>query len=163
MPGQNSAGCLCRDHERVTFDRPELFVPLVLIMFASFGLMLAFSDLPYGVQLGSLIPYTAWVFLVTFSAQRGQQPYFFACPIAHQTLHTLIRRHWLYLIALVSLQTIAFRVARYLPSSWLVAHGREGSPFAITLCILCLCLGFVQVLSNRSLLKRTHREKNVLL
>ena len=72
----------------------------------------------------------------------------------------LVRRHGAFLVAVVVLETIAFRLARYLPASWLIAKGKNGSPFAITLCVLCLCLALVQVLSNRSLLERAHLERH---
>lgn len=73
--------CMCYDHERSTLDRPALWIPLVIVMFASFFFLFAMADLPYGIQLASLIPYTAFVALGTFSAQRGMQPYFFECSI----------------------------------------------------------------------------------
>src|ERR1035438_10355747 len=75
MLDEHSVPCQCRDHEPSTLDRPALFLPLILIMFASFAFLFALADLPYGVQIGSLVPYTALVVLGTFSAQRGQQPY----------------------------------------------------------------------------------------
>jgi hypothetical protein len=160
MLGQEPVPCQCRDHEPSTLDRPVLFVPLVLIMFASIFFVFALADTPYGVQIGSLIPYTAFVVLGTFSAQRSQQPYFFGCSIVQQTVPQLVRRHGGFLVAVVVLETIAFRLSRYLPASWLAAKGKDGSPFAITLSVLCLCLALVQVLSNRSLLERAHLKQH---
>jgi hypothetical protein len=157
MLDRESAPCECRDHERSTFDRPVLFLPLILIMFASFGFLLGMADLPFCIQLGSLIPYTALIVLGTFSAQRGQQPYFFECSIVRQTTPRLARRHGCFLLAVVVLETIALQLTRYMPASWLIASGRGGSPFAIALIVLCMCLAFAQILSNRSLLERAHR------
>lgn len=156
MLDQDSVPCQCRDHEPSTFDRPALFLPLILIMFASFAFLFTLAYLPYGIQFGSLIPYTAFVVLGTFSAQRGQQPYFFECSIVHQTMPRLVRRHVGFLVMIVVLETIALQLTRYLPASWLIAKGKDGSPFAITLVILCSCLAFAQILSNRSLLERAH-------
>jgi hypothetical protein len=158
MLDQDSVPCQCRDHKPSTLDRPALFLPLILIMFASFAFLLALADLPYGIQVGSLIPYTAFVVLGTFSAQHGQQPYFFDCSIVHQTMPRLVRRHGGFLVAVVVLETIAFRLVRYLPASWLIDKGKNGSPFAIS--VLCMCLAFVQVLSNRSLLERAHLKQH---
>jgi hypothetical protein len=163
MSNPDSVGCQCRDHERSTLDRPALFLPLIVAMFASFGLLLGIADLPFGVQLGSLMPYTCLIVLATFSAQRGQQPYFFQCEIVQSTVPRLIKRHMVFLAAIVVIETVAFRATRYMPPSWLVAKGRDGSPVAISLCVLCLALAFVQILSNRSLIARAHRENNVLL
>jgi len=161
MLRQDFAPCICRDHEPATFDRPALFLPVILIMFVSFALLLALTNVPFGVQLGSIVPYTACIFLATFSAQRGQQPYFFECSIVHQTLPQLARRHFYFLIAILVLETVAFHLTTHMPSSWL-ARDRNGSPFGITLCVLCLCMATVQIFTNRSLLERAHLTKHAL-
>jgi len=162
MLDQNAVACQSRDHEPAILDRPVMFLPLILIMFASFGLLLGLADLPYGIQLGSLIPYTALIALGTFSAQRGQQPYFFECFIVRQTMPRLARRHIGFHLAIVVLGTIALQLTRYMPASWLDASGRGGSPFAKALIVLCMCLAFAHLLSNRSLLERAHRAKQTL-
>jgi hypothetical protein len=162
MLHEDSVQCQCRDHKPATFDRPVLFLPLILIMFVSFGLLLGMADLPYGIQLGSLIPYTAFIILITFSAQRGQQPYFFECSIVRQIMPRLARRHGGFLLAIVVLETVALQLTRFLPSSWLIAGKKGGSPFHITLIVLCMSLAFAQILSNRSLLERAHRAKQTL-
>jgi hypothetical protein len=131
-------------------------------MFASSAFLFTFADLPYGIQFASLIPYTALVVLATFSAQRGQQPYFFECSIVRRNLPRLARRHGGFLAAIVVLETVAFQLRPNFPASWLIARGKDGSPFTITLFILCLCLAFAQILSNRSLLERAHREQHTL-
>lgn len=158
QPTEGSAAlCVCYDHERSTFDRPALWIPIVIVMFASFFFLLAMADLPYGIQLGSFIPYTAFVALGTFSAQRGMQPYFFECSIVQQKMPQLLRRHCNFLIAVIFLETIALRLTRYMPASWLSKTGKDGSPFAITLCVICLCFASVQVFTNRTLLERAHK------
>jgi hypothetical protein len=162
MLDQDSVPCECRDHKPRILDRPVIFLPLIVIMFASFAVLLGLADLPYGIQLGSLIPYTAFIVLGTFSAQRGQQPYFFECSIVRQTMPRLARRHGGFLLAIVVLETIALQLTRYMPASWLIASGRGGSPFAIALIVLCMGLAFAQTLSNRFLLERAHRAKQTL-
>jgi len=156
MLNQDWLPCPCRDHEPSIFDRPTLFLPVIVIMFASFAFLFVLTDLPFGIQIGSLIPYTSFVFLTTFSAQRGQQPYFFECPVVRQMMPRLIRRHAAFLATAVLLETIAFHSVRYMPVSWLRGNGKSDSPYTITLCFLCLCIAFVQILSNRSLLERGH-------
>ena len=163
MADQDSLGCPCRDHERVTFDRPALFLPLIVVMFASFGLLLAMEDVPYGVQLGSALPYTCLCVLGTFSAQRGQQPYFFECEIVRSIMRRLIRRHIGFMVAISLLETVAMYASRFMPRSWLVSTGRDGSPFSVTLFIVCLSVALIQILTNRSLIERAHRERGVLL
>jgi hypothetical protein len=159
MLDRGFAPCVCRDHEPSTLDRPALFLPIILVMFVSFGGLLALVDLPYGLQFGSLIPYTAFVALATFSAQRGQQPYFFECPIVRRAMPRLIRRHIGFLITIVIIETVALYLTRYMPASWLIAKGRTSSPFGTTLGILCICLAMAQIFTNRSLLERAHLDK----
>jgi hypothetical protein len=161
QPTEGSAQCVCYDHGRPTFDRPALWIPIVIVMFASFFFLFAMADLPYGIQLGTLIPYTAFVALGTFSAQRGMQPYFFECSTVQQIMPRLLRRHCIFLIAIILLETIALRLTRYMPASWLSKAGKDGSPFAITLCVICLCLASVQVFTNRTLLERAHEKKHL--
>jgi hypothetical protein len=155
MANQDFPTCVCRDHERSTFDRPEIFLPIIAIMFVGVGVLFPLADVPSGLQLGSIIPYTAFVALATFSAQRGQQPYFFECPIVRKAMPSLIRRHIGFLVALVILETIAVYSKRYMPTSWLISKG-DGSPFGVTLWVLGICLAMVQVFTNRSLLERAH-------
>jgi sterol desaturase/sphingolipid hydroxylase (fatty acid hydroxylase superfamily) len=158
QPTEDSARCLCYDHERSTLDRPALWIPIVIVMFASVVFLFAIANLTYGIQLGSLIPYTAFVALGTFSAQRGMQPYFFECLIVQQTMPRLLRRHCDFLIAIVLLETIALSLTRYMPLSWLNNTGKNGSPFTISLIVICLCLASVQVFTNRTLHERAHEK-----
>ena len=157
-PG-DEAQCVCYHHERTTFDRPVLWIPVVILMFASFIFLFAMADLPYGIQFATLIPYTAFVALGTFSAQRGMQPYFFECLIVQQTMPRLLRRHFNFWVTIILLETIALRLTRYMPASWLSSRGKDGSPFAIALCLLCIGIASVEVFTNRTLLERAH-EKN---
>jgi hypothetical protein len=76
-------------------------------------------------------------------------------------LPRLAQRHGGFLAALVVLETVALQLRPHLPASWLAASGRNGSPFSITLLILCVCLASAQVWTNRSLIERAHLE-NVL-
>jgi hypothetical protein len=156
QPTEGSALCVCYDHERSTIDRPALWIPIIIVMFASFLFLLAIADLPYGIQLGSLIPYTAFVALGTFSAQRCMQPYFFECPIVQHIMARLLRRHGGFVAAIVLLESIALSLTRFMPATWLTANARDGSPFAISLCVICVVLGCIETFTNRSLLERAH-------
>jgi len=154
-PTAGPVHCVCYNHERATLDRPALWIPMIVVMFVGFGVLFLMSYFPYGLQLGTLIPYTAFVALCTFSAQRGMQPYFFECSIVQQTMPRLVRRHFSFLFAIIFLETIALRLTRYMPVSWLRA-GKDGSPFGITLCLICICIASAQVWTNRTLLERAH-------
>jgi hypothetical protein len=163
MTAQDSEPCQCYDREPSTFDRPELWIPIIIVMFASCFVLFALADVPFGIQIGSLIPYTAFVALGTFSAQRGMQPYFFECSIVQHSMPPLLRRHGYFLAAIILLETIALYLTRYMPASWLTADGRSSSPFAVSLWVLCLCLGGVEAFTNRSLLERAHEKEQVEL
>jgi hypothetical protein len=103
-------------------------------------------------------PYDAFVALGTFSAQRGMQPYFFECSIVQQTMRRLLWRHCNFLISIIFLETVALLLTRYMPASWLSKTGKDGSPFAITLFVICGCLASVQVFTNRSILERAQKK-----
>lgn len=151
MADQSFPPCICRDHERATLDRPALFIPVILIMFASVIPVFAFADVRFEVQFASVIPYTAFVFLATFSAQRGQQPYFFECSIVDGLLPRLGQRHIGFLAALFLLETTGFYLTRFMPSSWLVAKGKDGPPFGIhTLHGHRICSGTHQPFNTRT-------------
>jgi hypothetical protein len=158
QPIEGPALCVCYGHKRATFDRPALWIPIIIVMFVSFFFLFMIADHPYGTQLGSRIPYTAIIALGTFSAQGGMQPYFFECSIVQQAMPRLLWRHCSFLVAVIFLETIALRLTRYMPASWL-RRGKDGSPFAITLCIICACFGCVQAFTNRTLLERAHEQR----
>jgi hypothetical protein len=153
--------CPCKHYDHSTFDRPALFFPLIALMFASCAFFVILADLPYGIQLATMVPYTSLVILTTFSAQRGQQPYFLECSVVRRNMPRLARRHVVFLAAIVALETVALHVRPLLPASWLTSRGKNMPPFTLTLSILCLCLAFAQILSNRSLLRRSHLESNI--
>lgn len=154
--------CICRDHKPRNLDRPGLFLPIILLMFASAVFMVVFAEIPLGLQLTTIMPYTAFVFLGTFSAQRGLQPYFFQCPIVDRVLPRLTQRHLGFLTAILIIETISFYLKRFVPSSWLVAKGKDGSPFELALFLLCICIASAQVLTNRSVLERAHLQESHL-
>jgi hypothetical protein len=154
--------CVCRDHEPAAIDRPVLFLPMIVIMFGSLVFVFSFANVSGGLQLASLIPYTAFIVLVTFSAQRGQQPYFFECPIVHQAMPRLVRRYIGFLSTLLIVETVAIYSRQYLPGSWLDS-GKNGSPVGIALWIFCAGLGMAEAITNRSLLEREHLSKQAAL
>ena len=157
---EDTAQCVCYNHERITFDRPALWIPIIIVMFASCFFLFGIANLRYGMQVGSLIPYTSFVALGTFSAQRGMQPYLFECSIVQKTMPRLLRRHCYFLVAIILLETIALRMAQYMPPTWLNNSGRDGSPFAISIVVICLCLGSVQVFTNRTVLEKAHKKSS---
>jgi hypothetical protein len=150
---QEPERCDCLDHEPETFDRLPLFLPLVVVMFVSYFFLLEWDDRIYGVLLGSVVPYTAFVILGTFSALRGQRPYFFECPVVRGSLLRLTLRHGGFLLAVMVIESVAFFV-----KTDLLAAGGNGSPSSEVLSIPLLIIAMVEIWTNRSLLERVHQQ-----
>jgi hypothetical protein len=115
---------------------------------------------PYGVQAAaaSAIVYTSFVVFLTF-ARGGSKigksfpPYMFTCPAVRPQLSHLVRRHLGFLVVLFALQAAALAVRPNLPAWWKIEDR-----FGLALILLCFGLGYAQGLTNRSLLKRAHRD-----
>ena len=149
-------------------DDPCLTQPSSLLRFAVFALLLltvpstailliSLENRPYGIQLSSIVGYTAAVALYTFSRNRnGNQPFLLSCPVVRGQLPQLIRRHLGFLAALFIVQTMALKFRSNLPAHWITPTSRDASPFAIVLGIFCLLLAIVEILTIRSLLERAH-------
>lgn len=148
--------------ERPTFStsRFVIFLPLFLTMIpGSVVLFIFLAGHPYGVQLASMVVYSAAACLYTFSKYRGtSQRYLFTCPVVRGQLYRLLLRHFAFLIALFVIETAAFQLRPKMPDWWFVAHGRNTPPFEWALFTLCGSLLLTQVLMNRSALKRAHLE-----
>ena len=136
------------------------FAVLTLLFFTVFAtaiLLIVLEDRPYGIQLSSIVGYTAAVALYTFSRNRnGNQPFLLSCPVVRGQIPQLIRRHVGFLAALFMVQTTALKFRSILPAYWISPTSRDASPFVIILGIFCACLAIVETLTNRSLLERAH-------
>ena len=151
-----SAGDPC-----LTQDRSILrFVVLALLFFTMCGglfFLVLFANRPYGIQLSSIVIYTAAVALYTFSRNRNRmQPFLLSCPIVRRQLPQLIRRHLGFLAALFIVQTTALKFRVNLPAYLIGPRGTNSSIFSIILGVLCGSLAIVHILGNRSLLERAH-------
>ena len=137
-----------------------IFLCLVL---GGLPLFLLLSDRAYGLQGASIITNTLFELFFTFArtGTRGGPdlpPYKFTCPAVEQKVPRLLWRHFGFLVALFALQTSMLTVRPHLPDWWRMQDGRGSTPFDLALMLLCVGLGLVQVLSNRSLLDRAHLE-----
>ena len=125
-------------------------------------LFLLLMKRPYGIQAASTIPYTIFVVFFTFArtgTRTGKDlpPYLFTCPAVQPQFSRLLLLHLGFLVALFAMQTLALTIHPKLPDWWNV-EGRRGTLSEFALTILCVCLGYTQVFSNRRLLDRAHRE-----
>lgn len=126
------------------------------MMPGSLALFIFLSRYPYGIQLASMVGYTAAVILYTFSANRGLPRYLFTCPVVHQQFYRLTVRHFGFLVAVFIVETLALKLRSRIPPSWLVASGKNMPPFVTALFVLVGVLLLTEVMTNRSLLKRAH-------
>lgn len=136
---------------------------LVTTMFLSMmlggtTLLLLRMNRPYGLQEASAIVYTLFILFYTFTMIRRSRPFMFTCPAVRLQIPRLLWRHLGFLVALVVLQTAALAARPNLPEWWNIENRKGQTPFGSILTLLCLGLGFAQILTNRSLLDRAHRE-----
>lgn len=147
----------CLTRKQISFSRLAVF-SLLFVTIIGGGILLALLESrPYGIQLTSMVIYTAAVALYTFSRNRnGAQPFLLSCPIVRRELPNLFWRHLGFLGALFIAQTMALNLRSNLPAYWVMPSGRNASPFTLIVGVLCACLAIVQTLTNRSLLDRAH-------
>jgi hypothetical protein len=119
-------------------------------------LFIYFGDHTFGFQLASVLCYSAFIVLMTFSHYRDQQRYLFTCPVVRHQRSRLAYRHIAFTIALVGGETLALKLRSRLPQSWVVARGRSMPPFVVSLFVYSGCLAFIQLLTNRSILHKAH-------
>jgi hypothetical protein len=142
-------------------ERFALFLPIFLTMTVGSGVLFVYlAERPFGIQIAAMVCYTSAIVLYTFSANRGLPRYLFGCPLVRAQFPRLVQRHIVFLPVLITILTAAFQLRPQLPASWLIASGERNSmpPFTIVLFILSALLAFVQILTNRSLLDRAHRD-----
>ena len=147
--------------EPFSFLRFAVLALLFVTMFSTAILLIVLEGRPYGIQLSSIVGYTA-VALYTFSRNRGgNQPFMLSCPVVRRQLPPLIKRHLGFLGALFLLETTALKVRPRLPANWVTSTGTNPPPFFTALLSICACLALMEILTNRSLLKRAHRSVEI--
>jgi hypothetical protein len=154
-------GVTCQPDPCVTQKGSVLrFAVLTLLFFTMLGgvgCLILFANRPYGMQVSSIVIYTAAVALYTFSRNRNNmQPFLLSCPVVRRQIPLLIRRYVGFLAALFIVQTTALKLRPNLPEYLITPHSTDPSLFTVILGVLCGCLAVVQILSNRSLLERAH-------
>jgi len=129
----------------------------------SLPLFFLLTKRPYGFQAASAIVYTIFAVFFTFArtgSRTGKDlpPYMFTCPAVQPQFSRLLGRHLGCLVVLFALQTAALAARPNLPDWWNVGDRKGVTPFDLALMLLCVGLGYAQVLTNRSLLDRAHRQ-----
>ncbi|MGH9606530.1 MAG: hypothetical protein ACRD3N_12630 [Terracidiphilus sp.] len=114
----------------------------------------------YGIQLATVVSYTAAVMIYGFSRNRnGIQPYLFTCPVVVSQYPRLLRRHAGYLAVLAVFETIALRVKPHLSPWWFASSGRDWSPFFTAMALPVCALLLTEIMTNRAALKGAHRDR----
>ena len=145
---------------------PRLLLMSAIFLCMTIGSMLLLVLLRgtlYGLQVTSLVFYTLFVLFFTFattgSRGGGNVPgYKFTCPAVEPQIPRLLWRHLICLVALFVLETTAPAVHSHLPDWWNIPDKKESTPFEIALLLLGIGLAIAQILTNKSLLNRAHRE-----
>src|SRR5579864_4551119 len=107
VTSQTEDPCLTQPSSLLRF---AVFALLLLAVPSTAILLISLEHRPYGIQLSSIVGYTAAVALYTFSRNRnGNQPFLLSCPIVRAQIPQLIRRHLVFLAALFIVQTVALR------------------------------------------------------
>lgn len=153
----------CR--QRSTPSRLLLMSAIFLFMtVGSVPLYLLLIKTPYGFQEASIISYTLVVVFFTFATtgsgpRGGNVPgYKFTCPAVEPQVPRLLWRHLIFLVALFVLQTALLTVHPHLPEWWNVRDKKGMTVFDAALFFACFGLAWTQILTNKSLLNRAHRE-----
>jgi hypothetical protein len=145
---------------------PRLLLMSAIFLCMTVGgmlLLVLLSGTPYELQVTSLVCYTFFVVFFTFattgSSGGGNVPgYKFTCPAVKPQIPRLLWRHLICLIALFVLETAAPAVHPYFPDWWNIQDKKGTTPFEMALLLLGIGLTITEILTNKSLLNRAHRE-----
>lgn len=159
---EHSTNDPCRAKDTLS---PERFAAFALLFIVGLGvgsiLFFLLSDTPYGVQLATAVSYTAIVMIYGSARnQNGIQPYLFTCPVVISQYPRLLKRHVGFLVVIILLETIALSIKPHLSTWWFAPSGpRKLTPFLIAVALPVGALAVIEVMTNRGVLKRAHRDR----
>lgn len=149
-------------------SRPRLLLMSAIFLFMTVGsipLFLALIGESFGLQEASIISYTLFVVFFTFATTgsgwgaRGNVPgYKFTCPAVEPQIPRLLWRHLIFLVMLVVLETALLSVHSQLPDWFNVPDKKGTTPFILVFFLVSFALAWTQILTNKSVLNRAHRE-----
>jgi len=146
----------CHAHRTPTEGRSLAFVLLFVAMFGGFVFAM-FSSSIYETPLTSALGYTAGVMTYGFSKNKGDNPpYLFTCPVVVSQYPRLLKRHAVFLAILIAFVAIALRIKPHLSEG--MARSRRSDTFFFVVAIPVAALALTEILTNRGVLERAHRD-----
>jgi hypothetical protein len=129
----------------------------VLMIGGGFTLFFTLGSTLFGIQLASVVSYTAFVMIDAFARNKnGIRPYLFTCPVVVSQYPRLLMRHAAFLTALVSVETIVLRIKLHHFGGWL---GSNGFDLFFALAAPAGAIAILEILSIRDALQRAHEDR----
>ncbi|MBS1799805.1 MAG: hypothetical protein JSS95_08275 [Acidobacteria bacterium] len=131
------------------------FCTLILI----FLLYVVFGDMPFGIQLVTLIAYSIVVFFSLFCDSKLGKGFDFYGEAREKSTSRLLTIHSSFLILVFTIQTLTFSLKPKLPHWWTYkSNPTADSRVEVTLCLLIIALVTTQVIWSRRILSKAEKE-----
>jgi len=145
--------------------RPQVSVAMSLGIFAAymvgaFGsilLLIFLGDLPFGIQITTVVSYTYFAFWYIFFPTRGmERKYDFRSEAVQREISRLLIIHFAFLTLVLCGETFLFKIKPRLPAYWLTEYGSDHTPLYVIVSIVAVVLVFFsEVLISRRILSRS--------
>lgn len=132
------------------------WVSLMLGFLALAILFVVFVHKPFGIQITTLIGYTAAVFFLVFFRWRRHRAYSLREKPVQREIPRLLKVHVAFLVLVFAGLSFAIHVRPSLPSYWLTEHGKRGETLFEWVVIVCFASTLMtQVYVSRKILSRS--------
>ncbi len=129
------------------------------ILIGIFLLYVMFGDMPFGIQLVTLISYSVAIFFYVFCNTRFLRGFDFYSEASKRSVSRLLSIHTLFSILIFAIQTLALKFGSTLPSWWVRKSGpKNDSPLEFGLFMLFFVMGTIEVVSFRRILSKAEKE-----
>ncbi len=134
-----------------------LFVAYMVGALGGLGLVIAFGDRPFGIQIVTAITYTYFAFWYIFFPAKGMlERYSLSDKRVQQEFPRILAIHCAFLILVFVVQTTLFAIKPRLPAYWLIKQGtRQSSWYELLIVVPFVAMFFTQVLISRRSLRRS--------
>jgi len=140
---------------RVSFSKGiREFIGIMIVLFATFTLIIFLPAIPFGTQIVSLVMDTEFVFFLVFCDSHAWHGYRLHNKRVRQEIPHLLRIHVFFLAIIFGLLTFALSIEPRLPSSWIERGPRHESFFAAGLIGIGAVTAMTQAWILRKILRR---------